>query len=52
VNFTQSDAYGSAGGNIRIRGFEGNRISLTFDGLPLNDTGNYAIFSNQQLDPS
>ena len=51
VNFTQSDAYGSAGGNIRIRGFDGNRISLTFDGLPLNDTGNYAIFSNQQLDP-
>jgi iron complex outermembrane receptor protein len=51
VNFTQSDAYGSAGGNLRIRGFEGNRISLTFDGLPLNDTGNYAIFSNQQLDP-
>jgi iron complex outermembrane receptor protein len=51
VNFTQNDAYGSSGGNIRIRGFEGNRISLTFDGFPLNDTGNYAIFSNQQLDP-
>lgn len=51
VNFTQSDAYGSAGGNIRIRGFDGNRISLTFDGFPLNDSGNYAIFSNQQLDP-
>ena len=51
VNFTQSDAYGSSGGNIRIRGFDGNRISLTFDGFPLNDTGNYAIYSNQQLDP-
>ena len=51
VNFTQSDAYGSSGGNIRIRGFDGNRISLTFDGFPLNDSGNYAIFSNQQLDP-
>jgi iron complex outermembrane receptor protein len=51
VNFTQSDAYGSAGGNIRIRGFDGNRISLTFDGVPLNDSGNYAIYSNQQLDP-
>ena len=50
VNFTQSDAYGSAGGNIRIRGFDGNRISLTFDGIPLNDSGNYAIFSNQALD--
>ena len=51
VNFTNSDPYGSSGGNIRIRGFDGNRISLTWDGLPLNDTGNYAIYSNQQLDP-
>ncbi|GAA4014917.1 TonB-dependent receptor [Sphingomonas swuensis] len=51
VNFTQSDPYGSAGGNIRIRGFDGNRISLTLDGQPLNDTGNYAIYSNQQVDP-
>jgi iron complex outermembrane receptor protein len=51
VNFTNNDPYGSSGGSIRIRGFDGNRISLTFDGLPLNDTGNYAIFSNQQLDP-
>jgi iron complex outermembrane recepter protein len=51
VNFTNTDAYGSSGGNIRIRGFDGARISLTFDGMPLNDSGNYAIFSNQQLDP-
>ena len=51
VNFTNSDPYGASGGNIRIRGFDGNRISLTFDGIPLNDTGNYAIFSGQQLDP-
>jgi iron complex outermembrane recepter protein len=51
VNFTNSDAYGASGGNLRIRGFDGNRISLTFDGFPLNDSGNYAIFSNQQLDP-
>src|SRR3954454_8191815 len=51
VNFTNADPNGSSGGNIRIRGFDGNRISLTFDGVPLNDSGNYAIFSNQQLDP-
>jgi iron complex outermembrane recepter protein len=51
VNFTNNDPFGSSGGNVRIRGFDGNRISLTFDGLPLNDTGNYAIFSQQQLDP-
>jgi len=50
VSFTNSDAYGSSGGQIRIRGFDGNRISLTFDGIPLNDSGNYAIYSQQQLD--
>ncbi len=51
VNFTNSDPYGSSGGNLRIRGFDGARVSLTFDGIPLNDSGNYAIFPNQQLDP-
>jgi|CXWL01.1.fsa_nt_gi iron complex outermembrane receptor protein len=51
VSFANSDNYGSSGGNLTIRGFDGARISLTFDGIPLNDTGNYAIFSNQQLDP-
>lgn len=51
VNFTNNDPFGTSGGNIRIRGFDGARIALTVDGVPLNDTGNYAIFSNQQLDP-
>ena len=51
LTFTNADPYGNSGGNLRLRGFDGNRISLTFDGVPLNDTGNYAIFSNQQLDP-
>ena len=50
-NFTNNDAYGNSGGNVRIRGFDGARISLTQDGIPLNDTGNYSIFSNQQVDP-
>jgi iron complex outermembrane receptor protein len=51
LSFTNNDPYGSSGGNLRLRGFEGPRISLTFDGLPINDTGNYAIYTNQQLDP-
>lgn len=51
VTFSNNDAYGSSGGNITMRGFDGARVSLTFDGIPLNDTGNYAIYSNQQLDP-
>jgi iron complex outermembrane receptor protein len=51
VNFTNNDPYGSSGGSIRLRGFDSQRISLTFDGIPLNDTGNYQIYPNQQVDP-
>src|SRR6478609_9064043 len=51
VSFTNNDAYGSAGGQLFIRGFSQDRISLTFDGIPLNDSGNYQIYSSQQLDP-
>ncbi|MCW1382956.1 TonB-dependent receptor [Novosphingobium sp. KCTC 2891] len=51
VSFQNNDPFGSAGGKLFIRGFDNSRISQTFDGLPLNDTGNYALYSNQQLDP-
>ncbi len=51
VNFTNNDAYGASGGSLNMRGFDGNRVSLTFDGIQLNDSGNYAIFSSQMLDP-
>jgi len=51
VSFQNNDAYGSSGGTLNIRGFDSTRISLTFDGIQLNDSGNYAIYSNQQLDP-
>lgn len=51
VSFQNNDAYGSSGGTLTIRGFDSARISLTFDGIQLNDSGNYAIFSNQQMDP-
>jgi iron complex outermembrane receptor protein len=51
VSFQNNDAYGSSGGTLNIRGFDSSRISLTFDGIQLNDSGNYAIFSNQMLDP-
>ncbi len=51
LNFTNNDPYGNSGGNLRLRGFDGARVSLTFDGIPLNDTGNYAIYTNQMIDP-
>lgn len=51
VSFQNNDGYGGSGGFLTIRGFDQSRISETFDGIPLNDTGNYALYSNQQLDP-
>lgn len=51
VSFQNNDPFGSAGGTMTIRGFDDSRISQTFDGIPLNDTGNYALYTNQQLDP-
>jgi iron complex outermembrane receptor protein len=50
VSFYNADPYGSSGGAMYIRGFDSSRIAQTFDGMPLNDTGNYALYSNQQLD--
>ena len=50
VSFTNNDPWGSSGGSFTIRGFSSDRISQTFDGIPLNDSGNYAIYTNQQVD--
>ena len=50
VSFQNNDPFGSAGGKLSIRGFDNTRINQTFDGVPLNDSGNYALYSNQQLD--
>ncbi len=50
VSFTNNDPWGSSGGSFTIRGFSSDRISQTFDGVPLNDSGNYAVYTNQQLD--
>jgi len=50
VNFTNNDPFGSSGGDLRLRSFDGPRVSLMLDGVQLNDSGNYAIFTNQQVD--
>ena len=50
VSFTNNDPFGSLGGNFTVRGFGSDRISQTVDGIPLNDSGNYALYTNQQFD--
>jgi iron complex outermembrane receptor protein len=50
VSFQNNDPWGSGGGSFTIRGFASDRVSQTLDGLPLNDSGNYALYTNQQVD--
>ncbi|UDF04244.1 TonB-dependent receptor [Asticcacaulis sp. AND118] len=50
VNFTSNDATGMSGGDITLRGFDAQRVSLTLDGMPVNDTGNYQIYTTQLPD--
>lgn len=51
VSFQNNDPWGAGGGSFTIRGFSSDRISQTVDGIPLNDSGNYALYTNQQQDP-
>ena len=50
-NFTNTDPYGSSGGSVRLHGQDGAHIGFLIDGVSLSDAGNYAIYTNQQLDP-
>jgi iron complex outermembrane receptor protein len=51
VSFQNNDAYGNSGGRLNIRGFDQTRVSYTLDGIQLNDSGNYEVYSNFSMDP-
>ena len=51
VSFQNNDAYGLSGGKLNIRGFDQTRVSYTLDGIQLNDSGNYEVYSNFSMDP-
>lgn len=50
VNVQTDDAYGLGGGSIRLRGFDDRQIGVTIDGMPLNDSGNYALYPHEYAD--
>lgn len=50
VSINNNDPYGASGGDIRLRGYPSNHISVELDGIPLNDTGNYAIYIGEYMD--
>jgi iron complex outermembrane receptor protein len=51
VSFQNNDPYGIDGGTLTIHGFSAQFISQTFDGIPQNDSGNYQLYPQDQVDP-
>ncbi|HEY8004802.1 MAG TPA: TonB-dependent receptor plug domain-containing protein, partial [Phenylobacterium sp.] len=49
VNYSSEDYTGNLSGDLRIHAFDGNHIGVTIDGVPVNDSGNYAIFPGEYL---
>jgi iron complex outermembrane receptor protein len=47
---SSTDNTGLNGGNIRIRGFNSDHLGLTIEGMPVNDSGNYALFPQEYVD--
>jgi iron complex outermembrane receptor protein len=47
VSYSSDDSTGLLSNDIRIHGFDGQHLSATVDGTPLNDTGNYAIYPGE-----
>lgn len=45
--YSSEDPTGVLSGDIRMHGFDGQHLSFTVDGTPLNDTGNYAIYPGE-----
>ena len=50
VNASTDDNNGLANGNYSIRGFTSDEIGTTVNGAPINDSGNYKVYSTEYGD--
>jgi iron complex outermembrane receptor protein len=51
LHVTSNDASGISGFNFTMRGLAANQIGMSLDGMPINDSGNYALYANLLGDP-
>ncbi len=49
VSYSTEDPTGILSSDFRMHGFDGNHVSITVDGTPVNDTGNYAMYPGEYL---
>jgi Outer membrane receptor proteins, mostly Fe transport len=50
VNASTDDYTGLANGNYSIRGFTSDEVGVTVNGAPINDSGNYKVYSSEYGD--
>ena len=50
VNSYNHDATGLFGGGLTMRGFNSDQIGATINGVPVNDSGNFAIYPQEYVD--
>jgi len=50
VNTYSYDATGLFGGGLTLRGFNSDQIGATINGVPVNDSGNFAVFPQEFVD--
>ena len=46
MNVNSNDASGLSGIDYTMRGMNSDQIGLSMDGIPINDSGNYAVYPN------
>lgn len=50
INTFNHDATGLFGGGLTIRGFGADQIGFTVNGVPVNDSGNFAVYPQEYAD--
>lgn len=50
VNSFNHDATGLFGGGLTLRGFNSDQIGATINGVPVNDSGNFAVYPQEFVD--
>lgn len=51
LNIASEDATGLSGFRFTMRGLNSDQVGMSVDGMPINDSGNYALYSNLLGDP-
>lgn len=50
INTFSHDATGLFGGGLSVRGFNSDQLGFTINGVPVNDSGNFAVYPQEYID--